>query len=213
MSPPVTEIAYITLKPGTDISGSSDAAKAWKEGLSIISKQAGYQRSRYGITMESPELLMWFIDWDSVSSHKAFEASSDYTTFGSLLSTLMTTAHFHHISFSPFPPSILTTAPVIEFVTFLDTTPSFPSNVSKFMSAVGIPDGCYGGVWGESIETDIGKHEDGILKGRVVVLAVGWESKDAHLRFTETEKFNENIGLLGEGLGGVEMFHVPFTAA
>ncbi|XMA09225.1 hypothetical protein WAI453_002016 [Rhynchosporium graminicola] len=213
MSPPVTEIAYITLKPGTDISGSSEAAKAWKEGLSIISKQAGYQRSRYGLTMESPELLMWFIDWNSVSSHKAFEASSDYTTFGSLLSTLMTTAHFHHIAFSPFPPSILTTAPVTEFVTFLDTTPSFPSNVSKFMSAVGIPDGCYGGVWGESIETDIGKHEDGSLKGRVVVLAVGWESKDAHLRFTETEKSNENIGLLGEGLGGVEMFHVPFTAA
>lgn len=61
MATPVTEIAYITLKPNTDITGSSDAAKAWKEGLSVIAKQEGYQGSSYGRAIESPDLLMWFI--------------------------------------------------------------------------------------------------------------------------------------------------------
>ena len=78
MATPVTEIAYITLKPNTDISGSSDAAKAWKEGLSVIAKQEGYQGSSYGRAIESPDLLMWFIgtvpfhsaSWHSSSSPK-----------------------------------------------------------------------------------------------------------------------------------------------
>ncbi|KAL2065159.1 hypothetical protein VTL71DRAFT_4300 [Oculimacula yallundae] len=204
MATPVTEIAYITLKPGIDISGSSDAAKAWKESLAIISKQEGYQRSSYGLTLESPDLLLWFIDWDSRTSHINFTTSPAYTPFTAHLSTLLTSAHFHHILF-PSPPSILISAPIIEFATFLNTTPSFPSQVEKFIAAVGTPKECYGGAFGESVEMDVKRHEGDGEKGRVTVLVIGWESREAHFRFRETEVFKESIELLGEGNDGVEM--------
>ncbi|KAH7400081.1 hypothetical protein BKA64DRAFT_707761 [Cadophora sp. MPI-SDFR-AT-0126] len=213
MGTPVTEVAYITLKPDSDISGSTPAAKAWKEGLSVIAKQDGYQRSSYGRAIESPDLLMWFIDWDSREAHIKFSQSPAYVPFKSSLGVLMADVHFHHVPFSPFPPTILTRAPVVEFATFLDTKPHFISNVDKFMKGIGTPDQCYGGAWGDSVEADVGKHVDGSVKGRATVLLVGWESKEAHMKFRETEVFEKNIGLLREGMGGVEMFHVAFTAA
>ncbi|KAG4439660.1 hypothetical protein IFR05_004857 [Cadophora sp. M221] len=217
MPTPVTEIAYLTLKPDIDISDSSDAAKAWKDGLAIITKQEGYQGSSYGRAMESPELLMWFIDWDSHASHIKFTQAPAYEDFRALVGGIMTGVHYHHIAFQPFPPKILTLAPVIEFATFLDTKPHFIDNVSKFMKGIGVPEKCYGGVWGESVEGDVGKHvvdgDGGSVKGRAVVLVIGWESREAHMLFRETESFRENVGLLREGMGGVEMFHVPFTAA
>ncbi|KAH6690233.1 hypothetical protein BKA61DRAFT_684526 [Leptodontidium sp. MPI-SDFR-AT-0119] len=213
MPTPVTEIAYITLKPDIDISGSSDAAKAWKHVLTIIARQGGYQGSSYGRAIESPELLMWFIDWDSYDSHIKFTKAPAYDDFRKIVDGIMTGVHYHHVAFKPFPPKIPTSAPVIEFATFLDTKPHFLDNVDKFMKAVGVPEKCYGGAWGDSVETDVGKHVDGSVKGKVTVLLIGWESKEAHMEFRETETFAENIGLLREGMGGVEMFHVSFTAA
>ncbi|KAH7364654.1 hypothetical protein BKA65DRAFT_447702 [Rhexocercosporidium sp. MPI-PUGE-AT-0058] len=213
MATPVTEIAYITLKPNIDISDSSDAANSWKEGLAIIAKQEGYQGSSYGRATESPGLLMWFIDWDSHGSHIKFTKAPAYSGFKDCVISIMESVHYHHVAFTPFPPKILTSAPVIEFVTFLDTKPHFMDNVSKFMKAIGMPEKCYGGAWGESVEADVGKHVDGSVKGKAVVLVIGWESKEAHMAFRETEVFEKSIGLLREGMGGVEMFHVPFTAA
>lgn len=58
---PVTEIAYITLKPGVQLTGSSAEAKAWAEALSTIQAQEGYQRLHWGTTLENEELLMLLI--------------------------------------------------------------------------------------------------------------------------------------------------------
>lgn len=43
-------------------------------------------------------------------------------------------------------------------------------------------------------------------------LCIGWTSKDAHMRFRETELFKKNIGLLREGVGSAEVYHVSFKA-
>ncbi len=58
---PVTEIAYITLKPGVQLTGSSTEAKAWAESLSTIQAQEGYQRLHWGTTLENENLLMLLI--------------------------------------------------------------------------------------------------------------------------------------------------------
>jgi hypothetical protein len=58
---PVTEIAYITLKPGIQLTGSSAEAKAWAEALSTIQAQEGYQRLHWGATLENENLLMLLI--------------------------------------------------------------------------------------------------------------------------------------------------------
>lgn len=43
------------------------------------------------------------------------------------------------------------------------------------------------------------------MKGKAVVLVIGWESKEAHLAFRETDTFKENIHFLRQGMGGAEM--------
>jgi hypothetical protein len=58
---PVTEIAYITLKPGVQLTGSSAEAKAWAESLSTVQAQEGYQRTHWGTTLENENLLMLLI--------------------------------------------------------------------------------------------------------------------------------------------------------
>lgn len=58
---PVTEIAYISLKPGISITGSTTEAQAWSETISTIQAQPGYQRLHWGITLENQDLLMLLI--------------------------------------------------------------------------------------------------------------------------------------------------------
>jgi hypothetical protein len=59
---PVTNIAYIPLKPGTDIKDSLTLeGKAWKEAQNIIRSQYGYQQSYQGEQLESPDTMTWLI--------------------------------------------------------------------------------------------------------------------------------------------------------
>jgi heme-degrading monooxygenase HmoA len=58
---------------------------------------------------------------------------------------------------------------------------------------------------------DVGK--EGVKQGSAVVGLLGWDSKEAHMAFRETELFKENVHLLREKNGGIELGHVPFKAA
>lgn len=61
MPSPVTEIAYISLKPGVELEGSGPAAKAWQETLTTVQDQDGSHTIYYGRTLEDATLLMLFI--------------------------------------------------------------------------------------------------------------------------------------------------------
>lgn len=61
MAPQATEIAYITLKPGVELEGTSASAQAWQESIATIQRQEGYQRLYYGRTIESPDILILMI--------------------------------------------------------------------------------------------------------------------------------------------------------
>jgi hypothetical protein len=58
---PVTEIAYLTLKPGLELAGSSPTAQIWTESIKTITQQSGYQRLHWGLTLENESLLMLLI--------------------------------------------------------------------------------------------------------------------------------------------------------
>lgn len=58
---PVTEVAYLTLKPGVELAGSSTSAQAWSESIRTIQAQEGYQRLYWGVAVENPSLLMLLI--------------------------------------------------------------------------------------------------------------------------------------------------------
>lgn len=164
---------------------------------------------------------MW-IDWDDIDSHTKFMHDPSYAPFKSRLAEITTAIHLFHISPIPFPPSILSQAPCIEFATFFSALPGFFQNMEKFVSVLNKNkesiDGYFGSAYGESIEEvvkwgEIGTEEEGKEgnKAKAVTALLGWESKEHHVRFRETELFKENIWLLREKTRGAEMFHVKFT--
>lgn len=132
--------------------------------------------------------------------------------------------HLFHITPTPFPPAILSAAPVIEFCVFYLPFASFLTDIGKFVRILdekrgeGKVEGYYGASYGESVEGDVVKHseqgEEGASEkgGKAVAGFLGWGSKEAHLAFRETELFKENIGLLRGNNRGAEVFHVKFTA-
>jgi len=218
MPSPVTECATITLKPGIDLGTSgTDSAQAWNETLATVAKQAGYQRSYWGRQLENPNIVVWLIDWDSLAAHQTFMASQSYQPFAARLLPLTENVHLHHFTPSVFPPGIIASAPVIEFATFYDTKPVFVGNVRKFEGVLDQAkakgdvdvDEYLGRVWGEVIE-DIAKNGASEGKGRAIRLCLGWTSKEAHMKFRETQLFKDNIALLREGVGSAEVHHVAF---
>lgn len=48
------------------------------------------------------------------------------------------------------------------------------------------------------------------LKGKAAVLVIGWESIDDHMELRKTESFKNNIGMLRNGAGKIEMHHTKF---
>jgi len=211
-----TEIAYLTLKPDIDLDdGESEAGKAWKEALALIATAEGYKGSSYGRTLESPDVTIWFINWESLASHHKFAESAIYKPFRGAIGNIITSSHLNHFEPTSFPPTVVTHAPVIEFVTFFDIEPHFFENLKKFIEAIdpAKPEGYYGYSIGPVLEeivrhTDVGK--EGVAKGKAAVLLVGWETKEAHLAFRATQPYKDNIHYLREGLSGLELFHVPF---
>jgi hypothetical protein len=141
-----------------------------------------------------------------------------YGPFKTRLGLIMTGVPLFHIVPTPFPPKVLSLAPCIEFVTFFSTSPDFLANVEKFADVLeknkGKIDGYLGYSYGESVE-EVVKHAEqntAETKAKAITALLGWESREKHLAFRETEVFRENIGLLRENNRGAEMFHIPFTA-
>ncbi|KAI1559374.1 hypothetical protein PtrEW4_011766, partial [Pyrenophora tritici-repentis] len=56
MSDPVTEIAYLPLKPSLDLS-SSEIKEAWKSTLRTIALQPGFKTGYWGKQIENPDTL------------------------------------------------------------------------------------------------------------------------------------------------------------
>lgn len=48
------------------------------------------------------------------------------------------------------------------------------------------------------------------VKGQGAVVVIGWSSVDVHMKFRESTLFKENIGMLRQGAGKIEMHHTQF---
>jgi hypothetical protein len=133
--------------------------------------------------------------------------SPEYTPFKNRLSTLMESVSLNHFRPTPFPPTILAQAPCIEFATFQDAEGGFLSNVEKFTKilAEGKPSGYLGHTYGPVVEKISGK--DG-TEGNAVRLLIGWQSKEKHMEFRDTELFKDNVALLREKNGGAEVVRI-----
>ena len=75
---PVTEIAYLPLKPGSNPSeADSPADSIWKDALNTVKAQPGFQRAYWSLEVENPSILRLFVDWDSIDDHET-SVKSEY---------------------------------------------------------------------------------------------------------------------------------------
>lgn len=143
-------------------------------------------------------------------------ASSAYPPFLAHIQPIMAAApSIFHIDFQPSQNVLHNTlsAPITEIATFyFDSQPNsdWLANAAKAAEwlrkdAKGFSDIAYG------ITHEVVEYQG--VKGKAAVIAVGWESKEAHMAFRETETFAENIGLLRGDSKAVEMHHVALMEA
>jgi hypothetical protein len=137
-------------------------------------------------------MLIFVIDWESRDAHVKFMNDPSYGPFKARLTSLMEGVHLHHIT-QP-KTALLGLAPVMEVATFYDAEPTMLQNVEKFAAALekGNPDGFHGVVYGKVMEKIVrhaGVGKEDAKPGEAVVLLIGWDSKEIHLAFRETELF------------------------
>jgi len=208
---PVTEVASIMAKAGLDLSDKRSAARqTWNGVLAIISSQDGFQNAYWGPVMEDPAMYQLCVDWKSLESHEMFMQSPQYVLVVNALGSIaLAPPSLFHFQPDPYPPSVFGTALVVEVATFYKTESYFLENVKQFVrdtkDAMDGGMGCVLGPVVEQIEKD-----PGAGTGKAVLLCLGWESKEAHMKYRETDSFSQNIGLLREGCSAAEMHHTIF---
>lgn len=225
---PTTEIATLTLKPGSEIGDPDNAASATvNECCNILSKQPGLLHLRFGPQVEETNKMQMMIgtalpstlrlqytnkhipaEWESIQNHKDFEASSAYPDFLSKFKTIMAgPPSFVHVDY-PDPDAVTAAlkAPVTEVATmyFKDGPPeTYIPDVHQFVKAVGKTGQAAIGPTHEVIERDG-------FKGKGTVLIIGCETVEEHLSFRQTQMFQENRAKLTNGPGCFEVHHTTF---
>lgn len=101
-------------------------------------------------------------------------------------------------------------APVTELATFYmaSYTSSFDKKFQEFSTKVQGTDGSLGLTYGWSLEDVVHDNFEEGKTGKAVMLAIGWQSIDAHMAFRETEKFKEVTKFMMDEPKGAEVHHV-----
>lgn len=147
--------------------------------------------------MASPEYGPMVKSLDAITSGPPSFVHYDFASMGKLTAAL--------------------SAPVTELATFYlpSKTSTFQTNLEKFEKAASESgtNGFLGIATAWSIE-DVEHEGFGEGKtGKSLLLAIGWESIDAHMAFRETDVFKDNIGLLRGEPKGVEVHHTTLQTA
>jgi hypothetical protein len=113
-----------------------------------------------------------------------------------------------HFFPKPFPATVFDIGPTVEMATLFNTDPHFLSNVEEFTEAAKYAEGYYGHAFGEVSEEL--EQKEGSGKGKAVVLCIGWQATESHMKFKETQIFKDNVHFMTDGMGGVEIvsFHL-----
>ncbi|KAI0875981.1 hypothetical protein GGS24DRAFT_499276 [Hypoxylon argillaceum] len=207
---PVTEVVLLTLAPGADYAAITASAKT-------IAQQPGCLAVRTSRLHGEPHLVHYFIDWDAVESHHAFERNGAvYGPFLARLGAAMTGyAAPYHVALEPFPPAVFDGRAEGDGAVVVVGKAWFPGGAAGREEAAAaafaaLVDGLRGapGFTGEvargwSLESEVVR-EGGGGRSRVFLFAVGWESVEAGVRFREEGEFGEAVARM-EGVGGLEV--------
>ncbi|KAL6242877.1 hypothetical protein RBB50_009977 [Rhinocladiella similis] len=202
-----TEIAILPIQEGKTFDDITTAdGQLHADLIKTLVSQPGCQRCYWGRQVEDKNILRWFVDWDSIESHKQFIDSDAYDPFLKRFSNLLGgDPKLYHAHFVPHPPRAVlsnTTTPTTEIVhmyfptSYSDQDKKKVADDTKALIAVLEKEAStYRATAGGWVEEDVnipGTEE----KAKAFVLLIGWTSVEAHLAFRETKAFAENVHLL-----------------
>ncbi|KAI2602899.1 uncharacterized protein GGS25DRAFT_525925 [Hypoxylon fragiforme] len=213
---PITEIVLATRAPGAPL----DAI--YTLFASTLKPQPGNLAVRASVVAEDPNAFRFFIDWDSLSSHHAFQASAAYAPFLAQL-----TPHSGgpvkvlHAELTPHPPTVLDNAEgagksAVAEVLFAYFDPAADTaaplaaaqELAAGLRAAGFPGLSGESAFGWTVEADV-EYEG--QPTRALVSLVGWDSVQAHKDARATEAYGKLIADFRgavQGLKGFDVTHV-----
>ena len=215
--PPITELCHLYPKEGADIEA------IWADIAKVVLPQPGVKSVYTSAVIEEDNPLKYvFVDWDSVESHEAFKKTEVYEPLVKRLNENLTTPPFlHNVELFPTHPAVLHNergkSAVVELVKlFFPAGDAYTSNqmasvAKNVRDFIDLMPGHAAGYSGEAAggwaihEVDF-KGE----KTRVFVIAIGWETVQAHLDYRETDHFKANVTMLTtlDNMKGTELAHI-----
>ncbi|QDS71290.1 hypothetical protein FKW77_001258 [Venturia effusa] len=219
MAPTIaTELAILPLLPEVDLAThGSEGHTVITHMIATLSEQKGYLGIHFGRQHESPDDLVLAIDWDSIKSHKEFEKTEAYLPFVQEIATIMSkrSPPILHVEFRA-PMATAAVAPITEMFTSYFPNDVDQSNVEttlvEFVQNLGRnAKGCVAYTAGWIVEQL--EHEKIEGKARAYVIAIGWESLEAHMAYRDTQTFKNDIVNVRAVAKALTMYHVEFSKA
>ncbi|KAL1956530.1 hypothetical protein VTO42DRAFT_7093 [Malbranchea cinnamomea] len=220
----VTEFVYLTLKPSVRPEDrANEEGRAFLEAIGATRQQSGYVRSYWGRTIENENNVVWVIEWRDNNS------SAPLSLLDSLLEKETRPISLHATLTPPLlqdkETELLTASPVTELAVL-----GFPHNLEphdrsaldndlvQFRAALlGLQQvkapASFSMGW---VERPSAVPHTGSPSGQasLVILVVGWGSKEEHEAVRETEEFGRTIKPIRERMvpatPALQMRHVRF---
>lgn len=212
-----TEIAIFPLKAGSNPGDpENEASQVLEDTFATLRTRDGMQQIHFGMHVEDGSTLQLMINWDSIDKHKEFIADSSYGPFFDRVGSIVGGAgSIVHADFKP-PGGLAKcfSAPVTEIATFYfegEPPADYIDGVHQFNQTTqkeGIP-----GYLGVAVGKTYEEVEREGVKGKAMVVAIGWQSVEAHTDYRSTQSFKDNIHLLRSSAKKIEMHHVAFMQA
>jgi hypothetical protein len=116
-----------------------------------------------------------------------------------------------HVSLSPQLSDGLLIDNVTEIATLYGLTPTFESDIAKFLQVLGRAVG-FKGVSGGAVVEELDFETAG-KKLKAYMIAITWTSVEDHVKAMATKEVMEVLPLIGGATEHVEMHHVQFRMA
>lgn len=206
--------------PNTDYSDRESVhAVSLKGTLDTLRPQRGFRSFEFGVQIENPDKAEGFLLWDSFHDHMAWREHPEHTALvermGSTIEedqAFYDSGGIYHVDFEPFEDlAKAIAAPVTEVARFYFDDGPPADYMDGFLKVLEIlkkepGEGLHAAVAGVTYE----ELEYEGVKGKVVILVVGWQSVDAHKAFKETQTFKDIIGPLRSSAKTYEAHHTKF---
>ncbi|KAK6357386.1 hypothetical protein TWF718_001699 [Orbilia javanica] len=212
-----TEVCVFNILPTLTLKDLLSPSHTHQKSLSLVRSQPGCLALYWGIGTQDPQKLIWFIEWDSLSSHQLFQSQPEYPDFTSNILSALTSptitdpppVFFLHYNFTHPLSSLIkqqtaTKNPYLEYFS-LSASPSLSCDtISTTISNVQADLNTYDGGVPSTFNFAIDEGQE-----HNILCLVCWREQSQHETFIQTEVFRENALKLNElAVSAPVVFHI-----